>query len=96
MRGNTSTIRDIDLHLEELVLPANLLSTESLSPDDELEEEQRQTFSVDTCCDHCNRRVRLVVSATSTGIIRFQQLLVSELSIVCPRCCRENFQHGRS
>nr|AYA94860.1 MAG: E7 protein [Human papillomavirus] len=95
MRGSSPTIRDIDLDLRELVLPSNLLSNESLSPDD-WEEEQRQTYSVDTCCDTCHSCVRIIVSASTTGIIRLQQLLVSDLAIVCSRCSRERYHHGRS
>ncbi|AYD74613.1 E7 [Macaca mulatta papillomavirus 7] len=95
MIGQKATIGDIDLNLEELVLPDNLLCSESLSPDSEPEEE-RQPFSVDTCCGICNRRVRIVVVATGSAIHLLQTLLLAELSLLCPPCSRGTSQHGRS
>ena len=94
MHGEVSTIRDIELHFEDLVLPANLVSSESLSPDDELEEE-RNIYKVDTCCDSCERGVRIFVSATVVAIRSFHQLLCAELSVICPGCARRSLQHGR-
>ncbi|ATQ38176.1 E7 [Gammapapillomavirus sp.] len=94
MHGDVCTIRDIELHFEDLVLPANLVSSESLSPDDVLEEE-RSLYKVDTYCDSCETGVRLFVSATAVAIRRFHQLLCSELSIICPGCARRSLQHGR-
>nr|AYA93580.1 MAG: E7 protein [Human papillomavirus] len=96
MRGSSPTLPDINLELQELVLPVNLVSDESLSPDDNLEEEQRQTYSVESCCDTCHACIKLVVTATDFGIIRLQQLLVSQLAIICPRCSRGRYQHGGS
>ena len=58
MKGTIATIPDVCL--EELVLPSNLLaSEESLSPDDEPEEEPTNPYRVDTYCGNCQRGVRL-------------------------------------
>nr|AYA94749.1 MAG: E7 protein [Human papillomavirus] len=95
MIGEKPTIPGIDLELEQLVLPDNLLCNESLSPDSEPEEEQ-DLYRVDTCCNHCNCRIRVVVVATGSAIALFQQLLFAQLSFLCPRCSRETSNHGRS
>lgn len=95
MRGNEPTLRDIDLDLEELVLPNNLLSDESLSPDADPEEEEQQAFKVDTCCGNCNTGVRLCIFATSAAVRTLHSLLIAELSILCPGCSRGLSQHGR-
>ena len=96
MRGNNPTIKDIELNLHDLVLPANLLTDESLSPDDFPEEEQQLPFKIDCSCGTCGAGVRLVVLATQIGISTLQQLLTSDLSVICPRCFRGHFHHGRS
>lgn len=93
MRGNNPTINDIELHLEELVLPVNLLANESLSLDDQPEEEQQQYYRVDSLCGNCNTRVRLVVLANNAAIRELQQLLFASLSIVCSRCARDPGLH---
>lgn len=86
---------DIELELEELVLPQNLLSEESLSPDSEAdEEEELQPFKIDTCCA-CETGVRVCVLATSAAIRTLQQLLLQELKIICPRCSRNLLRNGR-
>lgn len=99
MRGNAPTIRDVDLELEDLVLPVNLLSNEtleeSLSPDDVPEEEPQALFNIDACCGTCSARVRVVVQATASGIRHLEILLLSDVSLVCVRCAR-NQRHGRS
>nr|AYA93898.1 MAG: E7 protein [Human papillomavirus] len=95
MIGERPTLRDIDIDLEELVLPDNLLCSESLSPDSEPEEE-RDLYSIDTCCNHCHCRIRVVVYATGSAIILVQQLLLGQLSFLCPRCSRGTSQHGRT
>lgn len=96
MRGDTVTIKDIELHLEDLVMPANLLSNESLSPDDTPEEEQLSPFKVDSLCERCNNYIRICVTAT-TGAIRVleQLLLASQLSFLCPGCARTAVRNGR-
>ena len=42
MIGNHPDIKDIELDLQALVLPANLVAEESLSPDSEADEEEEQ------------------------------------------------------
>ena len=96
MIGQRATIEDINLNLEELVLPESLLCNESLSPDVEPEEEERHHYSIDTCCKHCNSVIRIVVYATGSAIHLLQQLLVAELSLLCPLCARNTSRHGRS
>ena len=95
MRGDNPTIHDIELDLEALVLPQNLISNESLSPDIEYEEEEQAPYSVDTCCNSCGTGVRLCVVSTRAAIRTLQQLLSLELSLFCPRCARSQFRHGR-
>ncbi|ATQ38457.1 E7 [Gammapapillomavirus 18] len=95
MRGERSTIHDIELNLEALVLPQNLISNESLSPDVEYEEEEQSPYSVDTCCHSCGTGVRLCVLSTRLAIRTLQQLLALELSLFCPSCARNQFRHGR-
>lgn len=98
MRGNAPTIRDVELNLEELVLPQNVLAAnESLSSDDEgQEEEQMPPYNVDTCCGTCSTRIRVAVCATRTGIRTLEELLVSgHLGFVCPPCARNHCRHGR-
>lgn len=97
MRGNQPTAQDIELDLFDLVLPSNLLATEeSLSPDEEPEEEQINPFKVDTYCGSCRTSVRIYILATSAAVWTLQQLLTGELAIVCSQCSRARFQHGRS
>lgn len=100
MRGNQPTVRDVELNLNELVLPENLLcdeGEESLSPDCEPEEEQDvQTYRVDTQCYICGTGVRICVAASEPAIHLLQELLFGSLSLLCPRCSRGHFHHGRS
>nr|AYA94763.1 MAG: E7 protein [Human papillomavirus] len=97
MIGNAPDIKDIELELDNLVLPHNLLSDESLSPDDVQEEEEEQfAYRVDTSCYSCGTGVRLTVWATHRAIQTLQLLLTQELNIVCPGCSRHQFHDGRS
>lgn len=88
MRGDVATLPDIVL--DALVLPANLVSDESLSPDVEPEEER---YRIDTYCYYCTARLRISVVASLLAIGRLQQLLLTELHLICPGCSRNN---GRS
>lgn len=90
MRGNAPTIRDIELEPQELILNANLLSDESLSPDDIPEEEPKIAYKVDSSCCTCSASVRLVVSATNQGIKHLEYLLLGDVDIICARCVRSN------
>lgn len=100
MRGERPTLKDIVLEpageapAEELVLPANLLSDESLSPDDIPEEELKALYKIDGECGTCRSRIRLVVGATTEGIRGLQHLLISEVDLICVTCAKE-FRHGR-
>lgn len=96
MRGNSPTVRDIELDLQELILPENLLSNESLSLDDVPEEEQLSPFKVDSWCPNCNQGVRICVLASNGAIRQLEFLLsTSDLSILCPGCARARVRHGR-
>nr|AYA93852.1 MAG: E7 protein [Human papillomavirus] len=96
MRGQQPTIKDIELDLRELVLPGNLLSNESLSTDDEAEEEQVSPFKVDSWCPNCHKGVRVCVIATTPAIRTLEVLLACNLSFVCPGCSRSIFRNGRN
>ena len=96
MREKNPTLPDIVL--DSLVLPANLLSNEfeeSLSPDEEVEEEH--LFRVDSICDNCHSPLRLCVIASSEAIRQLQVLLTGRLHLLCPVCSRNLCRHhGRS
>nr|QCQ84373.1 E7 [Human papillomavirus 172] len=97
MRGPAPRAGDIELELESLVLPQNLLSNESLSPDTEgqPEEVEQVPFKVDTCCWACGAGVRLCVVASRLSILTFEQLLIGELSLLCPPCSKIYCRNGR-
>mgnify|MGYP002759076618 CR=1 FL=1 len=95
MQGKHPTIKDINLELSELVIPENLLCNESLSTDEEPEEEQVTPYQVDSWCPNCNKGVRVCVLATSFAIQAFQRLLTQQLQFVCPGCSRVIFRNGR-
>ena len=97
MRGPDIDIDGIELHLESLVLPQNLLSNESLSPDTEgqPEEVEQVPYRVDTYCRACGTGVRVCVLATRLAILTFEQLLTVELNLLCPSCSRIHCRHGR-
>nr|AXU25204.1 E7 protein [Human papillomavirus] len=96
MRGEKPTLQDFTLEFEEQVLPANLLSEETLSSDADPEEEEQQPYTVDTYCHQCNTGVRIVVVATTAAVRTLQLLLLQELAIVCAGCAKQRFRHGRS
>lgn len=96
MQGKHPSIKDIELELSDLVIPENLLSNESLSTDDEQEEEQVTPFRVDSWCPHCHKGVRVCVIATERAIRRLEVLLSSELFFICPGCSRSIFRNGRT
>ena len=97
MRGQRPSLEDIELNLFDLVLPGNLLAAEeSLSPDEEPEEEQIEPYKVDTYCGTCRTGVRIFILATGAAVRTLQHLLSGELTILCTGCSRIRFQHGRS
>ncbi|AEM24608.1 transforming protein [human papillomavirus 137] len=98
MRGNSPTVENIELDLEPLVLPANLLSNESLSSDEELEEERDYSpFQIDSYCHSCQRRVRVCVVARAGAIQSLEvHLLSNNLSFLCASCSKTILQHGRN
>ena len=96
MIGNQPSKECLNINLEELVLPQNLIAEESLSPDVDPEEEERQPFSVDTFCGTCNASVRLCITATSSAVCLLRVLLQGELAIVCVGCSKGRLRNGRS
>nr|AYA94180.1 MAG: E7 protein [Human papillomavirus] len=97
MRGEKATIKDIELDLEDLVIPANLLSNESLSLDVIPEEEQLSPYKVDSLCSNCNKCVRVCIVSTTGAVHALEQLLLSaDLSFLCAGCSRTTVRHGRS
>lgn len=95
MIGQEATIKDIELDLDALVSPANLLCDEEVIPEEALEVEPGTPFRVETRCNTCETRLRLHVVATDFGIRQFQTLLLGQLSLLCPACSRHVLQHGR-
>lgn len=96
MRGEKPTLRDINVDLQELVLPVPLLAEESLSPDADPEEEEQHPYTIDTCCHTCKAGVRLSIVATATAVRTLQVLLFAELGINCTACSKRLYRHGRS
>lgn len=97
MHGRTPTIQDIVL--EERPEPISLQCEEEMldSSDEEdardcmheqqqLAERAQQAFRVVTTCGVCYRAVRLVVLSDDVHLRHLQQLLLNDLSIVCPGC----------
>lgn len=97
MRGHEPDIKDIELDFHDLILPANVLAPEeSLSLDEEPEEEPKEPYRVDTSCGVCGTGVRIIVIATCASVRTVQQLLLRELSFVCVECYRTRIHHGGS
>lgn len=98
MIGPEIEVGDIELQLEQLVMPANLLSDEVLSPD-EVEEEELpvEPYRIDSRCKVCNSAVRLFVAASHQGIRELQQLLFADLYFICTPCAKRRVrqQNGR-
>lgn len=92
MQGDFVTLPDIEL--ESLIIPANLICNETLSPDVEPEEEQ--TYKVDSKCHTCGAGLRVCVVASDTAIRRLQLLLLEDLHLLCPRCARALCENGRA
>lgn len=98
MHGQVATIKDIvlqelpnvvDLHCHEQLLD----SSESESEDDrdgvheqQPVEQAQQAYRVVTTCGICWCPVRLTVQCRDADVKVLQQLLLDDLSIVCP-CC---------
>lgn len=94
MIGNAPQVKDIDLELHELVLPENLLSEESLSPDTEgVEEVELFPYKVDSYCS-CGTGVRAHVLASRAAISTLQLLLSEELRFICLECVKAK-RNGR-
>ncbi|ATQ38220.1 E7 [Gammapapillomavirus 6] len=96
MRSTEPTIKDINVELEPLVIPENLLCGEvSLEEEEEEQEEQAQSpYRVVTQCKHCSKQLCVYVVATDVGIRIFEHVLCGDLDLVCPTCGRQQHRHG--
>ena len=95
MIGKQATIPDIKLELQDLVLPIDLHcdeelteeQSENLSESTEAEVEPRRTlYKIVVPCGGCDSRLKFYVSATQFGIRSLEDLLLEELSLLCPTC----------
>ncbi|ATQ38234.1 E7 [Gammapapillomavirus 7] len=94
MHGPASQIQDIILQdIEQLILPANLLSNEDLSEEAELESPHSPYQIVAYCCG-CERILKFHITASPEGIRGFEQLLLGEISFLCTGCSKA-FRNGR-
>ena len=101
MIGKEVTVQDFILELSEVqpeVIPVDLLCEEELPNEQETEEESnidRTVFKVIApCgCSFCEVNLRVFVNATEFGIRTLQELLTSDLQLLCPEC-RGNCKHG--
>lgn len=93
MHGAVANIQDIVLQdVNDLILPANLLSNEDLSPEAE-QETDHSPFKVIVHCSTCECRLKFTVTASPDGIRGFQQLLLGQLSFLCTGCSK-NYRYG--
>ncbi|ANA05278.1 early protein E7 [Human papillomavirus 158] len=94
MRGAEPTIADIELDLNDLVIPSNLLSEEVLQ--DENSEEELVPYHIDTCCVQCQTGIRLTIYAVEFALRLLESLLLDEkLLLCCPGCARQSRRNGR-
>lgn len=98
MRGAAPRVDDLNLELNDLVLPINLLSEEVLQPsDDESEapEEELFPFRIDTCCYRCEVNVRITLFAVEFGLRALEQLIVDGKLTFCCTTCARTLRNGR-
>lgn len=74
-----------DVVLDNLPEPVCLLCEETLSPNEEVEQEP---YSVSSCCGSCGTIVKIACIADPHGIKALEQLLYSHLKILCVRCVK--------
>lgn len=92
MIGKQATIPDVVLELQELVQPTDLHCYEELTEETAEEEQCLTPYKITVACS-CGTRLRLFVLATDLGIRAQQELLLTEVQLVCPEC-REKLRHG--
>lgn len=93
MIGKQATIPDVVLEqLQELVQPTDLHCYEELTEETAEEEQCLTPYKISVACS-CGTRLRLFVLATDLGIRAQQELLLTEVQLVCPEC-REKLRHG--
>ncbi|CAW42261.1 E7 protein [Human papillomavirus 105] len=101
MIGKEVTVQDFVLELSEIqpeVLPVDLFCEEELPNEQEEELDiQKTVFKIIApCgCSCCEVNLRIFVNATDVGIRTLQELLTSDLQLLCPEC-RGNCKHGGS
>nr|AQM73656.1 E7 [Human papillomavirus]AYA94226.1 MAG: E7 protein [Human papillomavirus] len=94
MHGEVANLQDIVLEdVNDLILPANLLSNEDLSAEAE-QESDHSPYRVVVHCSLCDSKLKFTVAASPDGIRGFQQLLLGSLSFLCTGCSR-GIRYGR-
>jgi hypothetical protein len=94
MIGKEVTIPDIELELQDLVQPIDLHcdevlpeESENLSESSQAEvEPERILFKIVAPCGGCETRLKIYIASTRFGIRCLEELLLSELSLLCPVC----------
>lgn len=98
MQGKAPTIEDIELDLNDAVLPANLLCNENLSIEEAVQSQSPpvEPYKVQATCYACGTVLRLFVVSSSECIRGLEELLFRDLNLLCAACGRQTFQsHGR-
>lgn len=99
MIGKEVTIPDIELELQDLVQPIDLHCDEVLPPEESENlsessqaevEPERILFKIVAPCGGCEARLKLYIASSRLGIRCLEDLLLSELCLLCPAC-----RHGR-
>lgn len=94
MHGEVVNLQDIVLEdVNDLILPANLLSNEDLSAEAE-QESDHSPYRVVVHCSLCDCKLKFTVAANPDGIRGFQQLLLGSLSFLCTGCSK-GYRYGR-
>lgn len=88
MHGREPKLKDIVLvDIEDLILPANLLSDEDLSAEAELVT-THNPYKIVACCACCGGTLKFHVAASPEGIRGLEQLLLGSLSFICTGCSK--------
>lgn len=88
MHGEIANLQDIVLEdVNDLIIPANLLSNEDLSQEAERESDH-SPYKVVVHCGCCDSKLKFTVAASPDGIRDLQQLLLGQLSFLCTGCSK--------
>ncbi|AEI00710.1 E7 [Apodemus sylvaticus papillomavirus 1] len=96
MLGPNPTLPDIILEAVDQLVPEQYpdLGSSSLSPDSLGEEQDVQVdpYRVRTTCYSCDKPLRFIVCTGEDSLRLFQQLLLGDLSFLCPGCVAEHLK----